>query len=689
MAQEPNRRQQGPNRPGNNQAGGSGRPNWRMTPQPSGGQQRSSMRGGPRNPRNQRWLLAAIVIGLLAVNLWISSTALAPNRINIPYSPNFINQVDRGNVTTLDTSTLAFQGTFRNPQSYQGSPKVYDFSTQAPSFVDGSALINLLRSKNVTIDAKNPNAGPSVIETILFDFGPTILLVGLLIFFMRRAAAGGGGAGGLMSFGRSRARRVESADQQITFEDVAGIDEAKEELHEIVDFLRSPEKYLALGAKIPRGVLLSGPPGTGKTLLARAVAGEAGVPFFQMSASEFVEMIVGVGASRVRDLFSQAKEAAPAIIFVDELDAVGRSRSPGGGNIGGGHDEREQTLNQILTEMDGFDARTGVIVLGATNRPEILDQALLRPGRFDRRVVVQPPDRVGREAILKVHTRSVPLAGEIDLGAIASTTPGMVGADLANLVNEAALLAAKRSHPQVTREDFTSSLERIVLGAARSVMISDDDRRRTAYHEAGHAIVGMLTPGADPVRKVSIIPRGQALGVTFSAPDADRFNFDERHLLAQIKVALGGRCAEEVVFGDLTTGAESDIQHLTRIARFMVGRWGMSNAIGPIAVLPSEGTSMLLPGAAETSQKTQELVDQEIHRIVDSAHREVLELLRVRRSQLDNLVTELLRHETLDEADAYAAAGLTRADAAVPAQLDGAEPIGAIGMPSENSETLD
>jgi cell division protease FtsH len=644
------------------------------------------MRGGPRKPQNQRMMLAAIVIGLLAINVWISSSALSPARISIPYSPNFINQVDEGNVSTLDTSSLAFQGTFRTAQTYQGSPKTKDFSTQAPSFVDGSALITLLRAKHVTIDAKNPNAGASVIETILFDFGPTILLVGLLIFFLRRAAAGGGGAGGLMSFGRSRARRVESDDQQITFEDVAGIDEAKEELHEIVDFLKAPEKYLALGAKIPRGVLLSGPPGTGKTLLARAVAGEAGVPFFQMSASEFVEMIVGVGASRVRDLFSQAKEAAPAIIFVDELDAVGRSRASGGPNIGGGHDEREQTLNQILTEMDGFDARTGVIVLGATNRPEILDQALLRPGRFDRRVVVQPPDRVGREAILKVHTRSVPLASEIDLGAIASTTPGMVGADLANLVNEAALLAAKRSHPKVTREDFTAALERIVLGAARSVMISDDDRRRTAYHEAGHAIVGMLTPGADPVRKVSIIPRGQALGVTFSAPDADRFNFDERHLLAQIKVALGGRCAEEVVFGDLTTGAESDIQHLTRIARFMVGRWGMSAAIGPVAVLPSEATSMLLPGVSETSQKTQELVDEEVHRIVDAAHRDVLELLRARRSQLDDLVAELLKHETLDEADAYAAAGLTRADAAVPAQLNGAEPIGAVGMPSENDD---
>jgi cell division protease FtsH len=377
-----------------------------------------------------------------------------------------------------------------------------------------------------------------------------------------------------------------------------------------------------------------------------------------MSASEFVEMIVGVGASRVRDLFAQAKQAAPAIIFIDELDAIGRSRAGGGPNLSGGHDEREQTLNQILTEMDGFDPRTSVIVLGATNRPEILDQALLRPGRFDRRVVVVPPDRGGREAILKVHTRSVPLEPDVDLGGIAASTPGMVGADLANVCTEAALLAAKRAHPKVARQDFSDALERIVLGAARKVMISEDDRRRTAYHEAGHAIMGMLTPGADPVRKVSIIPRGMALGVTFSAPDADRFNFDERHLTAQIKVALGGRVAEEVVFGDLTTGAESDIQQLTRIARGMVGRWGMSRAIGPIAVLPSDGQSALLPGVSETSEQTQQLVDAEVRRIVETAHDEAIVMLTAHRANLDALVNELLAHETLDQVEAYAAAGL-------------------------------
>jgi cell division protease FtsH len=609
-------------------------------------------------------MVALLVVVLLGLNLWISSQALKPNsRVRIPYSPTFLTQVTNNNVTEISSKGNAIQGTFKNKVTYPPDDKnavaTSDFSTQVPSFANNQQLTSLLESHNVTIDAKPPDTGPSFLTSLIFGFGPTLLLILLFVLIGRRAAAAAGGAGGLMSFGRSRARRIEGGDQRVTFKDVAGIDEAKEELTEIVDFLRNPDKYLKLGGRIPRGVLLSGLPGTGKTLLARAVAGEANVPFFQMSASEFVEMIVGVGASRVRDLFKEAKEAAPAIIFIDELDAIGRSRASGAA-FSGGHDEREQTLNQILTEMDGFDPRTGVIVLGATNRPEILDQALLRPGRFDRRVTVSPPDRAGREAILRVHTRSVPLADGVDLAALASSTPGMVGADLANLVNEAALLAARRGHEKVSSEDFTAALERIVLGAERKVLLSDDDRRRTAYHEAGHAVVGMLTPGADPVRKVSIIPRGQALGVTFSAPDADRFNFDERHLLAQIKVALGGRVAEETVFGDITTGAESDIQHLTRIARSMVGRWGMSRAIGPIAVIPVDGVNPLLPGASETSEATQRLVDDEVRRIVETAHQDVTELLRAHRSNLDALVGALLERETLDEADAYAAAGLTR-----------------------------
>ncbi len=618
-----------------------------------------------------RWIALVLIAALLGLNFWVSSQVLGPNpRVSIPYSPTFLNQVDTNNVSSISSTGASIQGTFKKaikyPADSSSAPTTPYFSTQIPSFASNSELFALLQKHNVTIEAHPANAGPSFLASLIFGFGPTLLFLLLLVWVFRRAAAGGGGAGGLMSFGRSRARRVEAADQRVTFDDVAGIEEAKAELTEIVDFLKNPDKYLKLGGRIPRGVLLSGLPGTGKTLLARAVAGEAGVPFFQMSASEFVEMIVGVGASRVRDLFAQAKAAAPAIIFIDELDAIGRSRASGGPNISGGHDEREQTLNQILTEMDGFDPRLGVIVLGATNRPEILDPALLRPGRFDRRVVVSPPDRVGREAILRVHTRGVPLADEVDLGGIASSTPGMVGADLENLINEAALLAARREHEKVNRQDLTDALERIVLGAERKVMISEEDRRRTAYHEAGHAIVGMLTPGADPVRKVSIIPRGQSLGVTFSAPDADRFNFEQQHLLAQIKVALGGRSAEEIVFSDITTGAESDIQHLTRIARSMVGRWGMSRAIGPIAVIPQDGYGPLLPGAAETSESTQRLVDEEVRRIVESAHTEVSTLLREHRSNLDSLVAGLLEHETLDEVDAYAAAGLPRNQEAAP-----------------------
>ncbi len=421
--------------------------------------------------------------------------------------------------------------------------------------------------------------------------------------------------------------------ERVTFDDVAGIDEAEDELVEIVDFLKNPQRYTRLGARIPHGVLLYGPPGTGKTLLARAVAGEAHAAFFSLSASEFVEAIVGVGASRVRDLFKQAKEAAPAIVFIDELDAIGRSRSGNVTGLSGGNDEREQTLNQILTEMDGFEPGTNVIVLGATNRPEILDPALLRPGRFDRRIAVNPPDRKGRVQILKIHTRNVKLAPDVDLERIAASIPGSTGADIALLVNEAALFAARREHPAVEQRDFTDAIEKIILGAERQVVMTDADRRRTAYHESGHALVGMLTPGADPVRKVSIIPRGQALGVTLATPESDRYNYRRDELLAQIKVALGGRAAERVAFDDLSTGAESDIQNLTQVARGMVGRWGMSDAVGPIAVTDGRQDGPLLPGAMPPSEPTQELVDQEVRRIVDGAEQDVIDLLTEQREQ--------------------------------------------------------
>ena len=529
----------------------------------------------------------------------------------------------------------------------------------------------------------------SLLGSLLLGFGPTLLIVGIIILFMRRAAKSGGGLGALGNFGRSKARRVDPATIRVTFADVAGIDEAKSELTEIVDFLRNPTRYGRLGGRMPHGVLLSGAPGTGKTLLARAVAGEAQAAFFSLSASEFIEAIVGVGASRVRDLFTKAKEAAPAIIFIDELDAIGRSRQ-GSVAFSGSNDEREQTLNQILTELDGFESIEAVVVLAATNRPEILDSALLRPGRFDRRVSVQPPDRLGRRQILEVHTRSIPLAAGVDLEALAATTPGMVGADLANLANEAALLAARRNHHTVQTADFTDSLEKILLGAPRGIVLSASDRERTAYHEAGHALVGMLTPGADPVRKVSIIPRGAALGVTLSAPDDDQVSYTREDLLGKIKVALGGRVAEELVYETITTGAESDIEHVTAIARQMVGRWGMSEAIGFVMVLPAEARGPFLTGSGETSEATQRIVDETVRELIDAAHQDVTALLTAHHEQLKTLAQALLKHETLDEPDAYAAAGMPNRPADSPRLTAAATASGRgdLDPPSANGRPL-
>jgi cell division protease FtsH len=622
----------------------------------------SSGGSSPTPPRppwlrlSRGWIV--FFLALLALNFYLGSRATQPpSRVRVPYSPFFLQQVSAGHVKEITSKGTAIQGTFTQKVQYSKSKPTTRFRTEIPAFADDNALSGLLQRKGVVVNAQPLDTGAPWWQNLLLGFGPTLLFLLLLFWLLRRA---GNVQNMLGSFGRSRARRYEPSGDRVTFADVAGIDEVKAELTEVVDFLRHPEKYRKLGGRIPHGVLLSGLPGTGKTLLARAVAGEADVPFFSMAASEFVEAIVGVGASRVRDLFTQAKEASPAIVFIDELDAIGRSRTSGVAGFSGGNDEREQTLNQILTEMDGFDSSSSVIVIGATNRPDVLDQALLRPGRFDRRVTVQPPDRAGREAILKVHTRGVPLAPTVDLGRIAATTPGMVGADLANLANEAALLAARRNHEVVDESDFTDALERIVLGAERQVMMNAEDRRRTAYHEGGHAIVGMLTEGADPVRKVSIIPRGMALGVTFAAPESDRFNYLEPEVRARIDVALGGRAAEEVVFGEGSSGAESDIQQLTEIARQMVGRWGMSAAVGPVAVIPRDGTGPFLPGAAEVSQHTQRVVDEEVRRIVDESHQHVVALLRQNRSKLDSLASALLEHETLDEEAAYAAAGVPR-----------------------------
>jgi cell division protease FtsH len=608
---------------------------------------------------NQRMRILLIVAGLLAAN-YIFVALFAPGKVEpvrIPYSPTFLAQVEAGNVERVSTTGATVDGRFKKKFKYGDAEPTDVFATEIPVFANSEQLSKLLEDEKVVIEAEPINRSRGFLASLILGFGPVLLLIGLFFFIFRRGA--GGPMSALGAFGRSKARRVEGGDQQITFRDVAGIDEAKAELSEIVDFLKNPERYQKLGGRIPKGVLLSGGPGTGKTLLARAVAGEANAPFFSISASEFVEAIVGIGASRVRDLFKEAKEAAPAIIFIDELDAIGRSRSAGTG-FGGGNDEREQTLNQILTEMDGFEANVAVIVLGATNRPEILDAALLRPGRFDRRIAVPPPDREGRASILAVHTRSLPLAPEVNLDRLASTTPGMVGADLANLANEAALMAARRQHEKVEMGDFTDALEKIVLGAPRGTVLSPEDRKRVAYHEAGHALVGMLTPGADPVRKVSIIPRGQALGVTFAAPDDDRANYEESWLLAKIKVALGGRVAEEIVFGTITTGAESDIQQLTQIARGMVGRWGMSAAIGPIAVLAQDQNGPLLPGSKGASETTQRLIDDEVRRIVDESYAEVRRLLTEHRDQLESLTAALLRDETLDEDPAYAAAQVPR-----------------------------
>jgi cell division protease FtsH len=639
----------------------AGPPPWRVEGAPPGHGSDT-----PKKPRPAWMRFGWMLVLLLAANWIISSFLLAPPaRTAVSYT-FFSTQVTTNNVSEITSTGDTIEGTFRKKTAYTASgetksEQVDRFKTQRPSFAD-DRLFAELQGNNVPVNANPPDAPAPIWQQILVGFGPTLLLVGLLFWVSRRMAAGlGGGGGGLGGFGRSRAKLYQpESGPRTTFADVAGIEEVEQEVTEIVDFLREPEKYRKLGAQIPHGVLLSGPPGTGKTLLARATAGEAQVPFFSISASEFIEMIVGVGASRVRDLFDTAKKVAPSIIFIDELDAIGRAR--GGAQSLGGNDEREQTLNQILTEMDGFTGSEGVVVLAATNRAEILDAALLRPGRFDRRVTVSPPDLAGRRKILEVHTRGVPVAPGVRLGDLASATPGMVGADLKNLVNEAALLAARRGHTQVETPDFTDALEKIMLGTVRGIMLTPEEKERTAFHESGHALLGMLTPGADPVRKISIIPRGQALGVTFQSPSADRYGYSAKYLRGRIIGALGGRAAEEVVFGDMTTGAESDLDQVSNIARQMVGRWGMSEAIGPVTVLPPPGQESPL-GLDGVAPATKELVDAEVRKIVDECYAEALELLRGHRPQLNELAHRLLEAETLDEDDAYAAAGIDRGSA--------------------------
>jgi cell division protease FtsH len=604
--------------------------------------------------------------------------------VTIPYT-YFKQQVVQGNVSAIYSKGTSIEGRFVSPikwpppdepkevkklpsvprDSSGSQPRQADtFTTELPAFVD-PGLEQFLIDHKVEISALPIKPG-SPWATLLFGFGPALLIILFYVWLYRRAAQQGGlGGGGLMGIGRSKARRYDaSAGSRVTFDDVAGIDEAENELVEIVDFLKSPEKYTRLGGTAPKGVLLVGAPGTGKTLLARAVAGEAGVPFFSMSAAEFVEMIVGVGAARVRDLFKQAREHAPAIIFIDEIDSIGRARGP---TAFGASSEQEQTLNQILTEMDGFSSREGVIVLAATNQPDLLDRALLRPGRFDRRVVVNLPDRNGREAILKVHTRNVPLAADANLGDVAAATPGLSGADLRNLVNEAALLAARRERNEVRQSDFLDALEKIVLGPERPLLLSSDDRKRIAYHEGGHAILGLVVPGADPVHRVSIVPRGQALGVTYQRPESDRYNYPEAYLSARIIGMLGGRAAEELVYGTRTTGAENDIEQATNLARNMVTRWGMSDKVGMVQLAPRQnpylGAPMGYGGDKPFSEETARVIDAEVQRIIGGCHAEALRLLTQYRKQLDALVAALLTQETLGEDEILKVTGLPPAPA--------------------------
>ncbi|MFD8704300.1 ATP-dependent zinc metalloprotease FtsH [Kitasatospora sp. NPDC059648] len=566
----------------------------------------------------------------------------------------FNNQLNKGNITKIYAKGDAIEGTLKSaqPKPDGGKGDYTEFDTQRPSFA-GDNLWTTLQQQGVEVTATSPVQQRSFLTNLLLSLAPMLLLVFVWVLLARRMS-GGLGAGPL---GRKAPPKPVTAEQgkRTTFADVAGIDEVEAELTEVVDYLKNPERYRRLGAKMPRGVLLSGPPGTGKTLLARAVAGEADVPFFSASASEFIEMIVGVGASRVRELFAEARKVAPAIIFIDEIDTIGRQRGAGGGM--GGHDEREQTLNQILTEMDGFTGSEGVIVIAATNRADVLDPALLRPGRFDRRITVSPPDREGRAAILRIHTRAVPLAGDTDLHQLAKVTPGMTGAELANLVNEAALLAVKRDQDAVNERDLSDALEKVQLGAVRPLVMPQEERERTAYHESGHALLGMLQSGADPVRKITIVPRGRALGVTLSTPENDRYSYTEPYLRGRIIGALGGMAAEQVVYGVITTGAESDLEQVTNIARGMAGRWGMSERVGRLTAVPSDAQGAYGLSAAPT---TLDAVDEEARRIVAECYEDAVRILAEQRHRLDALAAALLEAETLDEEAAYRAAGVPR-----------------------------
>ncbi len=583
-------------------------------------------------------LVLWIVIAVVLLSVFHSFGDRTSSAQTLIYS-DFLTQVEQGQVREVTIEGQNITG-----KLISGTP----FTTYSPE-TSNSALIGDLERADVAIVGKPPEA-PSLLGHMFISWFPFIVLIGLWIFFMRQMQGGGGGRGA-MSFGKSKARLLGEDQININFNDVAGVDEAKEEVAELVEFLRDPSKFQKLGGKIPRGVLMVGSPGTGKTLLAKAIAGEAKVPFFTISGSDFVEMFVGVGASRVRDMFDQAKKHAPCIIFIDEIDAVGRHRGAG---LGGGHDEREQTLNQLLVEMDGFEGNEGVIVIAATNRPDVLDPALLRPGRFDRQVVVPLPDVRGRSQILKVHMRKVPAAENVDPMVIARGTPGFSGADLANLVNEAALFAARANKKLVTMAEFERAKDKIMMGAERKSMImKEEEKKLTAYHEAGHAIVGRLVPDHDPVYKVSIIPRGRALGVTMFLPEDDRYSYSKKHLESQLSSLFGGRIAEQLIFGEdaVTTGASNDIERATGIARSMVTQWGLSDRMGPLSYSEEEGEVFLGKsyGKQKTvSDETAQAIDSEIRAIIDRNYQRAADILKANEDKLHLMASALMKYETID-----------------------------------------
>lgn len=652
----------------------------RKAPAPPGGGRDGGSAGGAPWRNFWIWILAALLVNYVLMKYVFPDEGARPA---IPFTV-FKEEVARGNVKFIHGKGDLINGRFIKEVTYtppvvdnakKAAPALHvtEFTTIVPSFAD-PGLEELLHAHQVEILVDPITEEKSPIWSILGFIGPALLIVAFYFWIFRRAQKEGGlGMGGMMGIGQSKAKRFDKATAtKVTFDDVAGIDEAENELKEIVDFLRDPQKYTRLGGTAPKGVLLVGAPGTGKTLLARAVAGESGVPFFSMSASEFVEMIVGVGAARVRDLFKQARENAPAIVFIDELDSIGRAR--GAYVIGGGTSEQEQTLNQILTEMDGFSSKEGVIVLAATNQPDILDRALLRAGRFDRRVVVNPPDKTGRIAILQVHTRKVPLSEGFSYAEIAAATPGFTGADLKNLVNEAALLAARNKADQVSQKDFMDALEKIVLGPERPILLTRQDRERIAYHESGHAILGLVVPGADPVNRVTIVPRGQALGVTYQRPDSDKYNYQEEYLRARIIGMLGGRTAEEIVYGTRTTGAENDIEQATGIARGMVTRWGMSKELGLVQLAPKQneylGNNYGFGGTKPFSEATATKIDDEVQRIIEECHAEARRCLTEHGTQLEALAKALLERETLDEREILQITGLPPAPPLTAAPLN-------------------